>query len=317
MLPPRGAPSQGQPGLLPGTMAAAGPPDRTDPVQLPPVTSLLERTETVLQTGGATGQAGLTQSVTDPLPAAELPPVAESTETPPVTATPPVVATLPVTETPPVTESGPVVIASTGQQEQQPPANEIGTPGVNMARTEAEPSPRMDQPEPVTQQTEPETPVTPVIAETEPAARQLTESSVLGTPVPADDQTGQMQTPTPIVTRPRRKRQMSSTSAPGDVGPGEAAFSSASGRIYHTYCQSRVIRGCGLQIRTRRSARRSAPDPVQRGWRGTATGCRRRPGVPRLVWTRRPARSTRPTGMRPSTPSGRSKNKACGRGDVS
>ena len=341
VIPPRGVASQGRPGLLPGTTAAATPPARTEAVQLPPVTSLLGQTGTVMQAGDATRQAEVTQSVTGPLPAAELPPVAEApltTETPPVTEafpvteTPPDVATPPVTEEAPVAEPAPVEVVSAGQQDQQSPANETETPGVNAAHVEVEPSPRVDppattetgptlpagteavaQPTPVAQQPEPvEMLATPVAVEMEPAARQSTEASVPQTPVPVDDQVGQMQTPTPIVKRPRRKRQVSTTSAPGDLGPEEEASSSASGKIYHMCYQSRIIQGCGLQIRTRRSARRSARDPVQRGWRGTATGCRLQLVAPGLGWTRKPARSTRPTGMLPSTPNGPSRSRACG-----
>ena len=232
VVPPRSSPPRTQSGALPGTTSAV---PVTTQTPLPPITSLLGMgaTDTVTQGASATQQSTVVTETVNTTAAAQ-------TETP---------AAQPV---------------NTAVPEQLPPVTvepEIqATPPVQGPET-ATPTP------PAEQETDP-------VVQQPPAEQQAGNENVTPTPTPSATNvasSSRAQALTPVVKR-SRKRGTSTTSAPGDVGPGEES-SASSGEIYHKIITSwvRVIWG-GLQIKTHEDGPPSESDPVQPGWQATETG---------------------------------------------
>ena len=292
VVPPRSSPPRAQSGTLPGTTSAV---PVTAQTQLPPITSLLGAgaTDTVTQGDGVTQSTKVTETV-DTTTAVQTETPADQTETPAVQTV------IPVTETPTPVDQ----LINATVPEQMPPLT---------VEPESQATPPVQEPEAAT-------PTPPVVQETEPVTQQRPVEQPAGNEntTPASTPTtsnvassSRTQTLTPVVTR-SRKRGVSITSAPGDVGPGEESPAS-SGEIYHKghHFMVGVIWG-GLQIKTRENGLPNESDPVQPGWQATETGCSapsngRRPG-----WTRRRASSSWHTSTPQSTLTGVNRSKASG-----
>ena len=209
VMPPRGAPTGGQPGALPGMTQVVGPTPRPNPVQLPPITSLLDTG--VIEPVTRAGDDGRLAETTLPVD-------------------PPVTTDMPASETPATNEQGQESRAerttTTTTPADEPPVA-VETAAASQARTEVMPpteqvaeTVNVELP-PVTQEPE------HAVAETPPVDQPQPEAAVPEEPV--------AQVSTPVVTRPRRKRRGSTTSAPGDLNP-ESSSDTTAGEIYHSVC---------------------------------------------------------------------------------
>ena len=234
VVPPRGTPTSGQQGVLPGMTQVARPTPRPHPVQLPPITSLLGTgaIEPVAQDGGDAGSTETTlpvdTSVATETPVGETPATNEQGQEPRTGPTP---TTTPADEQPVAVETA-VAVDQAGQ-ETTPPTEQVTMP------VDVEPPPIVQE-------------LDQTIADTQPPVDQpQPESTAPEEPV--------VQAPTPVVTRPRRKRRGSTTSAPGDLNP-ESGSDTGTGEIYHSDCHDH---GLISQWFVARPSKRTRPSPAR------------------------------------------------------